>query len=168
MKHLILLTSILTTGLSAGLFYAWAVSVIPGTKLITDKSYLETMQSINRAIINPGFLVIFLGTVLLMVATVYFNSRDSYDLRFWLSTSALLVYLVGTVGVTSFGNVPLNNGLDGISIESLTAVDLKATRLSYENAWNKLHNIRTIFAVISFLLLILCTNLIEILSSIFK
>jgi hypothetical protein len=36
-------SAIVLTGLSAGLFYAWAVSVIPGTKKVKDFTYLETM-----------------------------------------------------------------------------------------------------------------------------
>lgn len=52
-KTITLFAAALLTGLSAGLFYAWAVSVIPGTRKVTDMIYLETMQSINRAIRNP-------------------------------------------------------------------------------------------------------------------
>lgn len=63
-KSFTLFTAIALTGLSAGLFYAWSVSVIPGTRKIPDPVYLETMQSINRAILNPAFFLIFFGSPL--------------------------------------------------------------------------------------------------------
>ena len=52
LKSIILFSTLILTGLSAGFFYAWQVSVIPGTKRVVDLTYLETMQSINRAILN--------------------------------------------------------------------------------------------------------------------
>ena len=63
-KGTTLLIAILLTGLSARLFYAWEVSVIPGTKRIPNRAYLETMQSINRAILHPAFYIIFFGSLL--------------------------------------------------------------------------------------------------------
>jgi len=59
MKSTVLFFAIVTAALSAGLFYAWTISVVPGLKNIPTKSYLEAMQSMNRAILNPGFFVIF-------------------------------------------------------------------------------------------------------------
>ena len=41
MKSLSLYAAVTLTGLSAGLFYAWAVSVIPGTQRVIDTTYLE-------------------------------------------------------------------------------------------------------------------------------
>lgn len=60
-KSIVLLGTVILTGLSAGFFYAWSVSVIPGTQHISDTSYLQAMQSINRAILNPLFFVVFFG-----------------------------------------------------------------------------------------------------------
>jgi uncharacterized membrane protein len=47
-RTLLLVASVLSSGLMAGLFFGWAVSVIPGTKLVDDRSYLATMQNINQ------------------------------------------------------------------------------------------------------------------------
>ena len=139
LKGTVLLTAILLTGLSAGLFYAWAVSVIPGTRRIPDRSYLETMQAINRVILNPGFFVIFLGALLLMLGNVYFQ-------------------FVADVGITVFGNVPMNEALDLVQLDSIAAEELKLIRLSYEDRWNKLPSIRTTFSVISLVLLLLAVR----------
>ncbi len=148
-----LFLSTILTGLSAGLFYPWAVSVNPGTRQVLDMTYLETMQSINREILNPAFFLIFFGS-LITLAIVSFQQYGS-GMAFWLSLGALVTYLIGTFGVTSFGNVPLNNMLDAINLQNLSAVELADLRQQYEPKWNWLHMIRTVFSVISFILILL-------------
>ncbi|MCE7993008.1 MAG: DUF1772 domain-containing protein [Roseivirga sp.] len=155
MKTTISLLALLSTGLSAGLFYAWSVSVIPGTKRMADQSYLEAMQQINRAILNPGFFAIFFGALLLMLWSSYLEFKADIGPSFFFTLAALIVYLAGTVGVTAAGNVPLNEALDLIELNKLGASELKATRQAYELKWNRLHNVRTVFSVISFVLLLL-------------
>lgn len=149
MKSFTIFAAVIISGLSAGFFYAWSVSVIPGTRKISDLAYLQTMQSINRAILNPAFFLIFFGSLLLLV----FSGIQLFKtgLTFWLISAALLTYLVGTFGVTAFGNVPLNNQLDVLNIHDLSAVKLSVFRQNYEVKWNRLHTIRTVFAVVSFL-----------------
>ena len=148
-KSITLFSAIFLTGLSAGLFYAWAVSVIPGTKRVPDPVYLQTMQAINRAILNPAFFLIFFGSFLLLVMSAIQHIQDG--LTFWMLLAAALTYLTGTVGVTALGNVPLNNSLDMLEWSELSMQLLGSTRQQYEVKWNRLHAIRTVFAVLSFL-----------------
>ena len=108
-KNSILLLSVIMTALSAGLFYGWVVSVIPGTKKITDQAYLETMQTINREILNAGFFIIFFGSLFLLLASTFLQYQVKVDTAFYLTLMATLLYFFGTIGVTMFGNVPLNN-----------------------------------------------------------
>lgn len=154
MKGNILLISVLLTGLSAGLFYAWQVSVIPGTKKLSDLGYLESMQSINREILNPWFFIIFLGPILLMIISgIGLYNMENSEALVW-TIGAAITYLIGTIGVTAFGNVPLNNTLDVMELSGLSIAQLKEARLAYEIKWNQYHLIRTTFTVISFALLL--------------
>lgn len=153
-KSFILFGAVVLTGLSAGLFYAWSVSVIPGTQKVADPAYLETMQSINRAILNPSFFLIFFGSIFfLSIASIYEFHENK--VAFWLLLSASIFYLIGTVGVTGLGNVPLNNQLDALELTKINASKIAEFRKFYELNWNRMHLIRTIFAVISFLLSVL-------------
>ncbi len=153
-KSFILFGTVVLTGLSAGLFYAWSVSVIPGTQKVADPAYLETMQNINRAILNPSFFLIFFGSIFfLSIASIYEFHENK--VAFWLLLSASIFYLIGTVGVTGLGNVPLNNQLDALELTKINASKIAEFRKFYELNWNRLHLIRTIFAVISFLLSVL-------------
>lgn len=153
-KSFVLFGAVVLTGLSAGLFYAWSVSVIPGTQKVIDSTYLETMQSINRAILNPAFFLVFFGTlVLLSIGSIYeFHTNRTV---FWLLLGASITYLIGTIGVTGLGNVPLNDQLEALQFRELTADKISAFRKYYETNWNTLHQVRTAFAVLSFLLVTL-------------
>lgn len=150
-KSFILYGAVVFTGLSAGLFYAWSVSVIPGTQKVVDSTYLETMQSINRAILNPAFFLIFFGSIIfLSIGSIYqFNANKT---TFWLMLTSSIFYLVGTVGVTALGNVPLNDQLDVLNLGEMTSNKILEFRNFYETNWNRLHLIRTVFAVASFML----------------
>lgn len=150
--------ALMLTGLSAGLFYAWSVSVIPGTQKIDDLSYLNTMQNINREILNPAFFIVFFGSLIALVCATYFSYGMSTT-GFWLLVMATLTYLVGTVGVTGMGNVPLNNELEALNIAKLSTNEIAGFREHYELRWNKLHTYRMLFSVLSFIIAVLALNL---------
>ncbi|NND34051.1 MAG: DUF1772 domain-containing protein [Saprospiraceae bacterium] len=152
-KSTSLLIAVVLTGLSAGLFYAWQVSVIPGTRKVTDLTYLQTMQSINRAILNPAFFLIFFGCLILLIINTI--QQLNTGIIFWLLLSATLIYLIGTFGVTVFGNVPLNNTLEAMDLTRLGEDKAMEFRQVYEQKWNRFHLIRTVFSVISFLFSVL-------------
>lgn len=153
-KTMVLFGSVVLTGLSAGLFYAWSVSVIPGTQKVVDITYLETMQSINRAILNPAFYIVFFGSaVLLSVSSVYEFHTNKWAFGLLLSSS--ITYLAGTVAVTGFGNVPLNDQLEVMKLGEIQVEEIAKFRKFYESNWNRLHLIRTVFALLSFLLAVL-------------
>jgi len=153
-KSIVLFGAVVLTGLSAGLFYAWSVSVIPGTKKVSNTTYLETMQSINRAILNPAFFLIFFGSIIfLSIGSIYqFNTDQD---TFWLMCAASILYFTGTLGITALGNVPLNNQLEVLNLKEMSSQKFLEFRKFYEEKWNRLYLIRTICAVVSFLLSVL-------------
>lgn len=138
------------TGLSAGFFVAWSVSVIPGTKRVPDLTYLQTMQAIKRAILNPMFFLVFFGSMVLLILAAFQQFGNGWV--GWLALGAALTYVVGTFGVTGLGNVPLNNEVDALLLDSLKAGDFQHWRNYYEPRWNRLHTVRTLFSVLAFLL----------------
>ena len=151
MKSSVLLTTVIFSGLSAGIFFAWSATVIPGTQKVVDSTYVETMQSINRAILNPAFYMIFFGSMLfLTLSSVYEFHSDKRV--FWILLVASVSYLVGTIGVTGLANVPLNDQLDLIKLAESSSEKITEFRKFYEANWNRWHLVRTFFAILSFLL----------------
>jgi len=155
MKTAVLFITVLLNALSAGFFFAWSVSIILGAKKVGDFTYLETMQNINREILNPAFFLVFFGSLITLIIT---TSLQFYNKPvFWLVLASAITYLIGTFGITAFGNVPLNNELDTLNITKLSLLELKNFRTYYENTWNHYHSIRTISGMISFILLLIST-----------
>ncbi len=152
LKTALLGGGIVTTGLVSGLLYGWSVSVIPGTKRVPATNYVDTMQHINRAIINPAFVVPFMGIPLVLGGAAVMQFRAGDHRRGWLLTGATVTYLVGVLGVTIGGNVPLNDALDAFDLRGSTSDAVEQRRTTYERPWNRWHYLRTIASVGSFAL----------------
>ena len=75
LRDILLAGGMLSTGLMSGLLYGWSVSVIPCLSRTSDLSYVGTMQHINRAIINPAFVIPFMGIPLVLGAAAYTQFR---------------------------------------------------------------------------------------------
>jgi uncharacterized membrane protein len=64
------LAAALGTGLMAGLFFAFSVSVMGALARIQPSEGIAAMQSINRVILNPVFFLAFFGTALVCLVIV--------------------------------------------------------------------------------------------------
>jgi hypothetical protein len=67
MRSRVLAAALVAMGLLAGLFYAYACSVMPGLSDAGDRSFIDSMQQINKAIENPVFFLTFLGAPVLAI-----------------------------------------------------------------------------------------------------
>jgi uncharacterized membrane protein len=144
--------SIVATGLMSGLWYGWSVSVIPGTRRVPDSNYVDTMQHINRAIINPGFIIPFMGIPVVIGLAAFMQFRVGDARRGWLLTWAAGTYVVGVLGVTVGGNVPLNDALDAFDLARSNGETISTRRQTYETQWNRWHYLRTAANVAAFAL----------------
>ena len=151
-KIIILILSILFTGLTAGLCFTWSNAVTPGIGRLDNIGFLKAFQAMNRAIINGKFMIVFMGpTVLLFLTTYLFRNTNTV---FWLFLVAAILFFVGVGLVTVFGNVPLNEILDASNLGLLSKLELQELRDKFEQPWNRWHTIRTASSFISFLLLL--------------
>ena len=66
-----LVAATMTTGLMAGLFYAFACSVMLGLNRTDDRTFVGAMQRINVAILNAWFLVSFVGALVFTILRQY-------------------------------------------------------------------------------------------------
>ncbi|MFC4636064.1 DUF1772 domain-containing protein [Dokdonia ponticola] len=148
---------LLLTGLSAGLCFTWANAITPGIGRMDDLSFLRAFQNMNRTIVNPLFIIVFFGPFFLSPLHLYTLKNVSSEVTLLLIFAAVC-YIGGVVLVTIFGNVPLNNILDKTDLSALSRENLKTLRASFEDRWNRLHLIRTVTAIISFLTLIITVS----------
>ncbi len=151
-RTIVVLAGLAMAGLSAGLFFGWSVSVIPGLLRTSDATYISTMQNINVAIVNPPFVAVFLGTPIVLTAAAVMHLRIGDERRAWLLFGAVATYVVGLLGITFGANVPLNNALDQFDLAASSTSQVVEQRAAYEGPWNRWHHIRTTAAVTAFLL----------------
>ncbi|WP_083864470.1 anthrone oxygenase family protein [Nocardia brevicatena] len=144
-----LVAAALATGLIAGVFYAYAISVMPAFARMDDRMVIEVMQKINIVIINPAFMVGFLGMVgfTLLAAVLHLGSRPTL----WWIGIALVLNLVA-FGITAGCNVPLNDQLAAAG-DPATLPDPEAVRAAFEPGWVRWNIVRSVLHGLAFLVL---------------
>ncbi len=153
-QNTILAATATTTALMAGLFFAYSCSVTLGLQKLPDAEYIAAMQSINRAIQNPVFFLVFFGTLLLLPVSAYLNYHKPVSLKCWLLIAAMFIYFIGVFGVTAAGNIPLNNSLDKFNLANSSKEIIALKRAAFETRWNNLNIIRTLSSLLTVILII--------------
>ena len=153
-RGLTLACAVLTTGLMAGVFYAYTVSINLGLAEQPDASYVATMNEINEKIQNPLFFPGFFGAVVFPVAALVAHlPRRQRSGRFWLIVLACALYVGGSFLVTVLANVPLNEELAHVATDA-PAGELARARAAYEEPWNFWNGVRSLISVVAFAALI--------------
>lgn len=144
-----LVAATITTGLTAGLFYGWACSVMLGLQRTDDRTFVVAMQRMNTAIINGWFMACFLGAPLLiaLAAVLHLTGDGGWSVPAW--TAAGFVLYAAVLAVTFSVNVPLNNELDAVG-DSATGSDLAAARDRFEARWVRWNVVRAVAATAAF------------------
>ena len=60
----------------AGVFGVYSNAIMPGLRVTDDRTFVRAFQSIDRAIINPVFMAIFFGALLLSGVAVLLHFPD--------------------------------------------------------------------------------------------
>jgi len=120
------------TGLIAGVYYAFACSVMLGLGASGDRTFIEAMQNINKKIENPVFFLTFFGA-LVLPAWALRTFRHDRRLRLWIA-AGLVLYTLGLI-TTMAVNIPLNNQLAAAGVPAKIA-DPAAVRARFEDTWN--------------------------------
>lgn len=132
----------LTTALLAGVYYAYACSVMPGLGSTDDRTFIDAMQQINEAIQNPVFFLSFIGAPALTIAALIMERRSgARHVTRWL-VAAVALNLI-SLTITGALNVPLNDDLSQAGDPSGIA-DLPSVRDDFENPWVAWNIVRTV------------------------
>ncbi|MGY3211723.1 anthrone oxygenase family protein [Mucilaginibacter sp. HD30] len=159
MSDFVLLITALMTALIAGLFYAYSCSVNIGLGRLPDDEYLNAMQKINAAILNPWFFASFMGTLILLPVSTWLHFSAGNTPRLYLLLAASVIYVVAVFGVTVIGNVPLNGQLAAADLQKLSAQQMSELRAAFEKPWLLYHLIRTVAVI--FTLVLVLTSLLQ-------
>ncbi|MEO5323944.1 DUF1772 domain-containing protein [Mesorhizobium sp. CC13] len=138
--------AVIGSGLAAGLFFIFSNTIMASFARLPAAQGIAAMQQINLTIINPAFMAVFMGMVLLSLvlgarALLGWSEAGAT----WLLAGAV-AYLVGAFLVTVVFNVPLNDQLAAVDPASTEGAALWAAYLRDWLPWN---HVRTVACVVS-------------------
>ncbi len=137
-----LIVALLSSGLLAGLYYAYAVSVMPALGAFDDRTFIDVMNKINVVIVNPPFLLTFLGSVgFTALAGAGYLKPGARPVLVWIGIG--LALNIASLAITSGINVPLNDKL-ATAAGSANPADLASLRQQFESTWVRWNIIRAL------------------------
>lgn len=150
MSTTVLAIGLVLNALMAGLYFAFSTSVMPGLARTDDRTYVTSMQRIDRAILNPRFLATFTGALVVpVVAVVLHLGGDGRGRLPWIVAGTVLYG--ATVVITRTVNVPLNEQLHAAG--AVTDRSATPVRAGYHDRWTRFNTARTVLcaaAVVAF------------------
>jgi uncharacterized membrane protein len=152
LREVVLIAATLTMGLMAGVFAIFSNAIMPGLHKTDDRTFIAAFQSIDRAIINPTFMLTFVGPlVLTALATFLHLTAEGRPLLPWI-VAAFVLYLLVFV-ITIRVNVPRNNEIKAAGdVDRMT--DLQSVRERFDEArWVRWNHVRAFASILAFGLL---------------
>jgi uncharacterized membrane protein len=148
-QTMLLLAATLTTGLMAGVFGLYGHTIMRGLGGTDDRTFVAAFQAMDRAIINPVFMLSFFGALLASGAAAGFSLRgEGRPALPWIAT-AFALYLL-TVIITFAVHLPLNDALKAAGDPDRIS-DLAAVREHFnESRWVAWNVVRTVLSTLAF------------------
>jgi uncharacterized membrane protein len=146
-RTLSLIAATLTMGLVTGAFVLYWHTIMPGLAGTDDRTFVSAFGSLDRAIINPWFMISgFLGAlVFTLIAAFTQFGRPAFG---WV-VIALALYAAVFV-ITIAVNVPLNDAIKAAGLPDNPA-ELAAIREAFDEAkWRAWNLVRVIASVAAF------------------
>ena len=138
------------SGLVAGIFFSFSSFVMAALGRLPSEHGIAAMNSINVTVLNPVFMLAFLGTGALCAAL----AAASYV--WWdgaggkLILIASVIYVAGCIGVTMLFNVPLNDALAAVQPRTPEATALWSRYLTEWTTWNTVRTVAPLASAILF------------------
>ena len=139
----------LSASLVAGLVLGFAVVVMPGLATLSDRDFLRAFQQIDRVIQDrqPVFMLIWVGSIGAALLVLVVATFELFGVQRALAWMAGGLYLLAVQGPTVRFNIPLNNAVQALQLDAMTAAELAEARAQFEGPWNRWNRLRTSAAV---------------------
>lgn len=142
------IASAVGSGLIAGAFFAFSAFIMKALGGLPAPQGMAAMQRINVDVINPWFMLAFMGSVLVGLVL---GGWSLLNLKApnapWLLAGSLF-YIIGCFGVTMAFNVPRNNALAIANPASPEGVALWSDYLRSWTSWNTVRTLASLAAMI--------------------
>lgn len=152
-----LVLAALLCSLVAGFLLAFAVVAMPGLKNLDDGAFIRAFQEIDGVIQNgqPLFMALWIGSALALLVGTGLGAGLLHGPERLLLLGAAAAYLFGVQLPTLAVNVPLNNRLQALEVGAADEGQLQSARQQFEPRWNRWNALRTVFATLTSVLLLL-------------
>jgi len=134
-------------GLNAGIFFIFSNTIMKSLGEQPTAAAIATMQSINRVILNPLFLLIFMGATLACAALAVTAKFSDEPHALWRIAGGV-VFVLGVFLVTMALNVPLNDKLDAVDPNTPQGAAVWDEILTKWTAYNHIRTISSTAAAV--------------------
>jgi len=151
-----LILATILCSLVAGFLFAFAVVVMPGIRSLNDREFIRAFQVMDRVIQNnqPIFMLVWVGSVVVLITSVVLGIGQLDGGGRLLIIFATIAYLLGVQLPTITINIPLNNKLQTLDVDTINETEQKAARENFETRWNRWNSIRAVLSSLASALLI--------------
>ena len=159
MGQLLLHLGVLGAGVLSGLYFIFSFCVMQSLDAQPAASAIATMNSINVVIVNPLFILFFMGTPIVCAVLLWSCLRDSLGSSAdnTLTAAGALTLLLGEFVLTLAIHIPKNNALAAYA--SLGSASDAATWAKYYTTWTQWNHVRMLASMITVVLLSSATHL---------
>jgi uncharacterized membrane protein len=147
-QAVVLMIATVTMGLMAGVFGVYAHGILRGLHHTDDRTFVASFQAIDRAIVNPLFLLTFLAALAGSAgATALLFPADRRAVPPWVAVATGL-YLVAVV-ITFAVHLPLNDDIKAAGDPA--RIDVAAVRQAFhEGRWAAWNVVRAVTSTAAF------------------
>lgn len=148
----LVVAAITGAGMVTGLLFAFSNFIMRALAMLQPEHGMFAMQQINGKIINPLFLLFFLGTPILCAIIAVYSLSHLHHAHSVLLLAGCIGYIIGPFGITVLCNVPLNNRL--AAVKPAEGMDIWG---QYQVKWQRWNHARTYIGLAS--VIFLCSGL---------
>ena len=143
--------------LVTGFLFAFSVVIMPGIGKLNNREFIRAFQEIDRIIQNnqPIFMVVWTGSVVALIISSVLGIWQLNGAGRVLILLAALFYIFGVQLPTGTINVPLNNKLQSLAVDTMNDKAQETARKDFEPSWKRWNIIRTLFSCAASVLLII-------------
>jgi uncharacterized membrane protein len=163
MIHIALISAILLVTLVCGFTLAFSIVIMPGLSELDDRDYLRAFQVIDGMIQKnqPIFMLVWIGSFLSVLALSVMAFLNMESQLKWLILVGSLIFILGVHVPTVIKNIPLNNRLQEVELQSANVAVVETLKNEFSAVWIPWNHRRTIAALVSAMVYLLVIIKIE-------
>jgi len=150
LQSVLLQAGVLGSGVLSGLYFIFSFCVMGALNAQPPEVAIATMNTINLVIVNPPFMLVFMGTPIVSGWLLFtcFKEGLGASLDNKCTAAGALVLLLGEFLLTAVVHVPKNDGLAAYTVGSAADASIWAAYYTTWTAWNHVRMLASMATVV--------------------